>query len=86
MNIESYRKNKGKEPIIINLNSDEEPIAPPHQHSMPIKLEEGKLVTSSAPQTVTNIQQPTVIPAEPSPVSAPTSMQVEKSKMHAECI
>ena len=75
MNIEGYRKNKGKEPIIINLDSDEEPNAPPNQHSTPVKLEEGKLLASSAPQPVTNLPQPIVTPAESTTVHAPAPMQ-----------
>lgn len=75
MNIEGYRKSKGKEPIIINLDSDEEQNAPSQQHSTPVKLEEGKLIASSAPQPVTNLPQPNVTYAEPTPVPAPSPMQ-----------
>lgn len=75
MNIEGYRKNKGKEPIIIDLDSEEEPSAPPNQNPTGVKLEEGKLLVSSAPQPATNLPQPIVTPAEPTPVPTPSPMQ-----------
>jgi hypothetical protein len=73
MNIEGYRKNKGKEPICINLDSDEEPLPYPHQPSAVVKLEDGKILVLPAPQPPTNLPPATAthVEATPVPASAP---------------